>query len=91
MMRLRFVPGYVDAFREVFGTDWPNIAQAWLAIAAFERTIVTDAALVPFDRYLAGDANAMSADARSAGGGWRQRPEPARVRGFRRRARQRAA
>ncbi|MDT8343465.1 MAG: cytochrome c peroxidase [Thermohalobaculum sp.] len=59
-MKLRFVPEYVEAFREVFGTDWPHIAQAWMAIAAYQRTIVTDAAKVPFDRFLAGDAAAMS-------------------------------
>ncbi len=59
-MRLRFVPEYVTAFREVFGTDWPHISQAWDAIAAFERTIVTDASKVPFDRFLAGDATAMN-------------------------------
>jgi len=59
-MRLRFVPDYVTAFRTVFGTDWPHIAQAWQAIAAYERTIVTDATRVPFDRHLAGDTAAMS-------------------------------
>jgi len=59
-MKLRFVPEYVEAFREVFGTDWPHIAQAWQAIAAFQRTIVTDPEKVPFDRYLAGDENALS-------------------------------
>ncbi|MCH8322228.1 MAG: cytochrome-c peroxidase [Proteobacteria bacterium] len=59
-MKLRFVPEYVAAFKEVFGTDWPHIAQAWQAIAAFERTIVTDPAKVPFDRYLAGDESALS-------------------------------
>lgn len=59
-MRLRFVPEYVDDFREVFGTEWPHLANAWDAIAAYQRTIVTDAAMVPFDRYLAGDTAAMS-------------------------------
>lgn len=59
-MRLRFVPEYVKAFKEVFGTEWPHIAQAWQAIAAFQRTIVTDAAKVPFDRYLAGEKTALS-------------------------------
>ncbi|HOV03235.1 MAG TPA: cytochrome c peroxidase [Kaistiaceae bacterium] len=58
-MKLRFVPEYVKAFKEVFGTEWPHVAQAWQAIAAFERTIVTDATKVPFDRYLAGDAAAL--------------------------------
>ncbi len=59
-MKLRFVPAYVDAFREVFGTEWPHVAQAWQAIAAFQRTVVTDAAKVPFDRFLAGDEGALS-------------------------------
>ena len=59
-MRLRFVPEYVEAFREVFGTDWPKISQAWQAISAYQRTIVTDPEQVPFDRYLAGDESALS-------------------------------
>lgn len=63
-MRLRFVPEYIDAFREVFGTDWPHISQAWMAIAAYERTIVTDASKVPFDRFLAGDDAALTAEAK---------------------------
>ncbi|MDP3960409.1 MAG: cytochrome c peroxidase [Pseudorhodobacter sp.] len=63
-MRLRFVPDYVRDFKQVFGTEWPSIAQAWMAIAAYERTIVTDATKVPFDRHLAGDETAMSAEAK---------------------------
>ena len=59
-MNLRFVPDYVEAFRDIWGTDWPHIAQAWMAIAAFQRTVVTDPEKVPFDRWLAGDAEAMS-------------------------------
>lgn len=62
-MNLRFVPEYVEAFRAIWGTDWPHIAQAWKAIAAFQRTIVTDPEKVPFDRWLAGDADAMSEEA----------------------------
>lgn len=62
-MNLRFVPEYVAAFHEIFGTDWPHIAQAWQAIAAFQRTIVTDPEKVPFDRHLAGDDAAMSEEA----------------------------
>jgi len=58
-MRLRLVPEYVDRFREVFGTDWPRLDDAWRAIAAFERTIVSDPRRVPFDRYAAGDADAL--------------------------------
>ncbi len=63
-MRLRFVPDYVAAFREVFGTDWPHLAHAFDAIAAYERTIVSDATKVPFDRFLAGDEDAMTEAAR---------------------------
>ena len=62
-MNLRFVPEYVEAFRAIWGTDWPHIAQAWMAIAAFQRTIVTDPEKVPFDRWLAGDTDAMSESA----------------------------
>lgn len=59
-MKIRFVPEYVQSFKKVFGTEWPHIAQAWQAIAAFQRTIGTDAKKVPFDRYLAGDKAALS-------------------------------
>lgn len=59
-MRLRFVPDYVAAFREMFGTEWPHINDAWKAIAAFQRTIVSDPKKVPFDRYLAGEEAALS-------------------------------
>jgi cytochrome c peroxidase len=59
-MRLRFIPEYVERFKKVFGTEWPRITHAWQAIAAFERTIVSDARRVPFDRYMAGDKKALS-------------------------------
>lgn len=58
-MRLRFVPEYVERFRKVFGTAWPRIHDAWRAIAAFERTLVSDPAQVPFDRSLKGVPNAL--------------------------------
>ena len=48
--RLRQVPEYVKRFREVFGTPWPTIDDAWRAISAFERTVVSKAKDVPFDR-----------------------------------------
>ncbi len=63
-MRLRFVPEYVARFRRVFGVEWPRLTQAYLALAAFERSLVSDPRRVPFDRYLAGDAGALSAEAR---------------------------
>lgn len=57
--RLAFVPEYREAFREVFGDDWPNIRHAYMAIAAFERTLVqTD---TPFDNYMRGDDDALTA------------------------------
>lgn len=59
-MRLRFIPEYVDAFLKVFGTEWPRINDAWRAIAAYQRTVVTDAKQVPFDRWLAGDKKALT-------------------------------
>lgn len=59
-MRLRFIPEYVEAFRAVFGTDQPRMKQTWMAIAAFERTLVSDPKQVPYDRYIAGDQAALS-------------------------------
>ena len=56
--RLAFVPEYRKRFREVFGDVWPRIRHAYMAIAAFERTIVqTD---TPFDEYMRGDDAALS-------------------------------
>lgn len=63
-MRLRFVPDYVAEFNAVFGDQWPQLGHAWDAIAAYERTIVSDASKVPFDRYLAGDEAALSDEAK---------------------------
>ncbi len=59
-MRLRLIPEYVDRFRDVFGTEWPRLDDAWLAIAAFERTIVSDPKQVPFDRFASGDERALT-------------------------------
>lgn len=60
--RLRQVPEYVRRFKEVFGTELPLIDDAWRAIAAFERTIVSRN--VPFDRYMKGEKGALSEKAR---------------------------
>lgn len=59
-MRLRFLPEYVADFKKVFGAEWPRINDAWRAISAYERTIVSDAKQVPFDRWKAGDKAAMT-------------------------------
>jgi len=63
-MRLRLVPAYRALFCRAFGDAWPQLDHAWQAIAAYERTLVSDARQVPLDRYLAGDRTALSASAR---------------------------
>ncbi len=56
---LNAVPGYVEQFRKVFGT---KVTREGIgkALAAFERTLVTKPS--PFDRYLAGEKDALSAE-----------------------------
>ncbi len=63
-MRLRFIPEYVVAFEDVFGISQPRMKHAWMAIAAFERTLVSDAEKVPYDRYIVGDDAALSDSAK---------------------------
>ena len=58
---LSSIPGYVTEFKEVFGTR-PNREGIAKALAAFQRTLVTRPSL--FDRFLAGDEDALSADAK---------------------------
>lgn len=61
--RLQQIPGYVSQFNRVFGDEsgltYDNVAKA---IAAFERTLITPNS--PVDRYLKGDAAALSASAK---------------------------
>ncbi|MEM4658674.1 MAG: cytochrome-c peroxidase [Candidatus Methanosuratincola sp.] len=57
--KLKTIPGYQDEFKRAFPKEndpitYDNIARA---IAAFERTLVTPSR---FDRFLNGDANALS-------------------------------
>ncbi len=60
--RLRQVPEYVKLFNEVFGTEWPNLEDAWRAIAAFERMLIqTD---TPFDQYMRDNKSALSEKAK---------------------------
>lgn len=62
--RLAFVPEYRERFKDVFGTEYPRLSHAWMAIAAFERTLVqTD---TPFDNYMRGDDAALD-DAQKQG------------------------
>ncbi len=54
---LNAVPGYAAQFKTVFGSEatQAGIAQA---LAAFQRSLITEPA--PFDRYLAGEKDALS-------------------------------
>ncbi|MBI3977884.1 MAG: cytochrome-c peroxidase [Chloroflexi bacterium] len=60
--RLAQIPEYVRRFKEVFGTEYPLYGDALKAVATFQRTIVSRNA--PFDAYLRGQRNAISAPAR---------------------------
>jgi cytochrome c peroxidase len=60
--KLNRIPGYPEAFRKAYGRDI-TMEDVGRAIGAFERTLVfLDA---PFDRFQAGDQDAISADARA--------------------------
>jgi cytochrome c peroxidase len=61
---LNAISGYAKQFQTAFGTRVTRVGIA-KALAAFERTLVSRNS--PFDRYLAGDTNAMSEEARQ---GW---------------------
>jgi cytochrome c peroxidase len=58
--KLNEIEGYREQFQAVFGTAVTTDGLA-KAIAAFERTVLSGAS--PFDRYMAGDRTAMSAEA----------------------------
>lgn len=55
--RLGAIPEYVAEFKAIFG-DEVKIELAGKAIAAYERTLVSGDS--PFDRFIAGDQNAIS-------------------------------
>ncbi|MCU7850652.1 MAG: cytochrome-c peroxidase [Candidatus Thiodiazotropha sp. (ex Monitilora ramsayi)] len=57
---LTSIPEYVMEFKQVFGTDKITIDEVTQAIAEFEKTLVTPNA--PFDQWLLGDKEALSAD-----------------------------
>ena len=60
--RLQFIPEYRKRFKDVFGDIQPKLSNAWKAIATYERTLVqTD---TPFDRFMRGDAAALSDEAK---------------------------
>jgi cytochrome c peroxidase len=59
--KLNAVPGYAQQFQAVFGT---GVTRAGIArsLAAFERTLVTGPS--PYDRYLGGEQDALTAEAK---------------------------
>jgi cytochrome c peroxidase len=59
---LKGIPGYAKLFEAAFPaeTDRITMPNAVTAIAAFEATLITPNA--PFDKYLRGDANALTAE-----------------------------
>ena len=59
---IRSVPEYVELFRKVFGDGDTSRERIALAIAAFERTLVSRNA--PLDRYLDGADDALSPEAK---------------------------
>jgi cytochrome c peroxidase len=59
---IRSVPEYVEAFKKVFGDPDITRQRIAMALAAFQRTLISQDA--PLDRYLNGDKKALSDDAR---------------------------
>jgi cytochrome c peroxidase len=57
---LESIPAYVREFKQVFGKDKVDIDQVTLAIAEFEKTLVTPNSR--FDQWLLGKHDALSAD-----------------------------
>lgn len=62
LSRLKAVQGYVAAFAKAFPKEGLTEVTLLKAVATFERTLVTGD--TPFDRWVRGDAKALSAQAR---------------------------
>jgi cytochrome c peroxidase len=60
--RLKSIKGYAPLFKQAFGSEEITIDLVAMAIATFERTIVSGNA--PYDRYKAGNKAALSESAR---------------------------
>lgn len=56
---LKGIPGYQAMFKNVFGTTDITLDHVAMAIATFERTVLSGNS--PYDKYKAGDKSAMSA------------------------------
>jgi cytochrome c peroxidase len=59
--RIRAVKGYAPLFKKAFGDEQVDIDRIAKAIAAYERTVVSGNS--PWDRYQAGDKDALSPEA----------------------------
>lgn len=60
---LASIPQYVQSFKDVYKTDEITIDEVTDAIAEFEETLVTPNS--PFDKWLKGDEDALTADAKA--------------------------
>ncbi len=60
--RLRQIPQYIEMFNKAFGTERPELPDAWRAIASFERSLVQRD--TPFDLYIKGKRRALNAKAK---------------------------
>ncbi|MBI4639815.1 MAG: cytochrome-c peroxidase [Candidatus Tectomicrobia bacterium] len=60
--RLRQTPEYRQMFQKVFGGSAPQLDNAWKAIAAFERAMLSQTN-TPLDLYLKGEKDALSSKA----------------------------
>jgi cytochrome c peroxidase len=60
--RLNAIPEYVQLFEAAFGSDSVSIENMQSAIASFERTLISNNS--PFDRYAAGQFDALTAQQR---------------------------
>lgn len=60
--RVAAIAGYREMFARAFDGGEVNIENMAKAIAAFERTVVSD--IAPFDRWISGDETAISEDAK---------------------------
>jgi len=61
VQHVKAVKGYAPWFKKAFGDDQISMKRIAQAIAAYERTVVSGNS--PYDRYQAGDKDAMSASA----------------------------
>jgi cytochrome c peroxidase len=59
--RLQAIPGYVPLFEKAFGSKEITMPRAAQAIASYERTVLSGGS--PYDRYVAGDKDALSPSA----------------------------